>query len=242
MSLKAELQAQRVVQVDYTGHKFDPAKDFFFAYPPAARVEGLNQGQIASYHQLLSFFSSTKYQQRQLMFAGGLSVPKTRGIHNWASWTLDEKCVKRPMSHRAGSGFVVGNYGELLATLNPLTHYLSQLFIRTAEYRVIYVFGQRVCTLFKQMPPGAAQDKPWTHESGATFINLSRPQSEHKLDRLGFYAAAANFHVTKDAHICAYDVMINDSTYAVSEVNFAPSLKIESRIKAVANRIREIHG
>jgi hypothetical protein len=236
-ALKEALGARRTVPVASTGYSFDPSQDFFFALPrPGQLAPGVLEGRTASYHQLYNFFAATKYSQRKQLAAGGIKVPLTKGICEAREWDEGDQCVLRPMHHMAGSGFQVvpGNH-----QYNPYTHYLSQLFIRTHEYRVIYVLGKRVATLIKQIPATLGQDQPWTFANGATFISLSSDPATHRLHIRGFYAAAEAFHVTQQAHILAYDVMVSRDEYAVSEVNFCPSLKVQSRIDAVVARINE---
>lgn len=239
-ALKTALVAQQVIPANKPGVTYDPSKDFFFAYPGSDRLApGAYQGQLASYHQLLSFFHSSKYSQRKAMHQGGLKIPRTLGVNAEIRDLATTRTVFRPYTHMAGVGF------EVLDGV-PASHqchgYISELFTRTHEYRVIYVFGERVCTLLKQIPPTLGQEEAWTFGAGATFSDIGDSVNNHRLHRLGFYEAAQAFHVTQQAHICAYDVMINETTYAVSEVNFAPSLKLESRINKVVNRINAVRS
>lgn len=236
-ALKVALGAQRTVPVTAPGYVFDESRDFFFAIPrPSQLGPGVSEGRRASYHQLSNFFSSSKYSQRKLMSAGGIAIPLTKGICDSVEWDEGDECVLRPRYHMAGQGFQIVRGDH---QYDPATHYLSQLFIRTHEYRVIYVLGRRVATLIKHIPNTLTQQQPWTFTNGATFISMSSDPTTHRLHRLGFYSAAEAFHVTQQAHILAYDVMVNADEYAVSEVNFCPSLKVQSRIDAVVARINE---
>jgi len=247
-ALKIATQARALAEAEsgLRNQKFNPALDVFIGLPRSARVEGLSEGQRASYHQLRLFYTSTKFQQRKALHEAGVSVPMTVGIHNLDmladGW--DNKCVKRPLHHRAGQGFEVGRFAELHPSLNVATHYLSVLFRRTHEYRVIYCHGKRIATLLKKHPDAAPlpQDRPWTHAEGAFFVGLSSPQETHRLTQRGCYEALERFHVIQEAHLCAVDVMVNDTSYAVSEINFAPALTVQSRIEAVAARLLEVRS
>jgi hypothetical protein len=231
-ALKIATQAQ-ALRLPIIGQRFDPSKDVFIALPETDRVEGLSEGQRASYHQLLGFYKSNKFRQRKLINDAGIKVPATVGI---TDVDATKPFVLRPMFHRAGSGFVLC---DSLPTFSALTHYAAELFVRTHEYRVIYCHGQRICTLLKRMPEGMSQERPWTHQEGAFFVELSTPLETHRLTSRGCYAVLESFHVVQQAHLCAVDVMVNADSYAVSEINFAPALTVPSRIERVAARLLE---
>lgn len=235
-ALKTALSAQQVVKASKPGIEFDPELDFFFAYPQAYQLKrGLNQGQLASYHQILPFFTSSKYTQRKYMLDAGISVPQTQGLHFYDR-EAGKKYVWRPSSHSAGSGFTVLSHDAPL----PVGGYLSELYKRLYEYRVIYVLGKRLCCLQKSVPEGISQEVPWTFGNGAIFSDIGDRWTNHRLHSRGCYTALDAFFVSQIAHICAYDVMVSDDGYAVSECNFAPSLKVDSRIQKVANHILSV--
>ncbi len=235
-ALKTALAAQEVITATKPGIEYDPDQDFFFAYPDSSRLKrGAYQGQLASYHQLTSFFCSSKLAQRRKMHEAGISVPRTLGIH-FTELCSDKSYVWRPSSHRAGEGFTIVSTD----TSCPAGGYLSELFQRTHEYRVIYVLGKRLCTLMKTIPATLTQEQPWTFEAGCTFQDIGDTWTTHRLHSRGCYTALDAFYVAQLAHICAFDVMVNATSYAVSECNFAPSLKLPGRIQKVVNRIREV--
>lgn len=236
-ALKEALGAAQVVKASFSRERLSLAKDFFFAYPdPAVMAWGGIEGQKASYHRLYGFFCNNKYYQRAAMHNAGLKVPVTLGINATAPDLATSRNVIRPYRHMAGQGF------EVVTGVPNQSRpgYISQVFNRTHEYRVIYVFGERVATLLKRVPSALTQEQPWTHGNGVTFSHLSAPVANHRLTSRGFYSAAEAFFVTQQAHICAYDVMVSEDSYAVSELNFCPSLKVDDRIAKVAARIRAV--
>jgi hypothetical protein len=85
------------------------------------------------------------------------------------------------------------------------------------------------------MPAGVAQEKPWNHEAGAFFYGIG---DSPKLTALGAYAALDAFFVCQQAHICGVDVMVSDSAYAVTEINFGPSLSVPARLKLVGDHLK----
>lgn len=241
-ALAEKLEATKVVQTSHLAHFFDPKQDVFLGYPPPNRVSGLTEGQAASYRQLYSFYSKDKFGQRKAMHEAGIKVPVTFDIHPSADIPSDAttQFVLRPRNHMAGQGFRVGTWAELRRDYPTafVGSYVSVLFQRQHEYRVIYSHGQRVATLYKKMPDGIAQDLPWTLANGAFFQAITSRSETHRLWDRGAYAALSGFHVVKEAHVCAVDIAVSADSYAVFEINFCPSLKIENRLIAVADRLK----
>jgi hypothetical protein len=242
-ALATKLEAEKVVQTSLLAQLFDPSQDVFLGYPPPNRVQGFTEGQAAtsagaqSYRDLYSFYCKDKYSQRKAIDAAGIKVPVTWGISpDGAFATRGGKFVIRPRNHMGGQGFQVVD--NVSAFTSPNTSYLSRLFERQHEYRVIYSHGQRVCTLYKKMPEGISQDVPWTLANGAFFQQINSRQENHRLHDRGAYAALEAFSVVKEAHVCAVDIAVSADSYAVFEINFCPSLKLESRLEAVANRLK----
>ncbi len=238
-ALATKLEAEKVVQTSHLAQLFDPSRDVFLGYPPPLRVQGLSEGQAAAYRELYSFYCKDKYAQRKAIHEAGIKIPTTWGISPDGSFaTRGGKFVIRPRHHMAGLGFEVVD--NVSAFTSPNTHYLSRLFERQHEYRVIYSHGTRVCTLYKKMPEGVSQELAWTHEAGAVFQAINTRPETHRLHDRGAYAALEAFHVVKEAHVCAVDIAVSSDSYAVFEINFCPSLKIESRLDAVAARLKEV--
>jgi hypothetical protein len=99
-ALKLETGAQAVVLTDeLVNTKFNPKLDLLIGLPRAARLEGLTEGQLASYHQLRGFYTSSKFAQRKAMHEGGVNIPSTLFI-NQHEPIIGKKYVVRPMSHR----------------------------------------------------------------------------------------------------------------------------------------------
>lgn len=193
--------------------------DLLVAYPHASKVANVPE----NYNKVRDFYRSDKSQQRQLLMSSGIKTPN--------SYTSD-RFIVRPLRHREGRDYRITTE---VNDYNAETHYISPAFYKLREYRVIYVYGNPVVVLGKKPPEGADPFSAWNHTTGARFSTINR-REESMLWGTSFIRDAATFDVIKTATLVAADVLVGPSyTYAVTELNFAPSLTIARNIEDIAN-------
>jgi hypothetical protein len=143
-----------------------------------------------------------------------------------------DEFVVRPLRHRSGIGYRV--------TFDPNDfeegrEYISRLYPKRHEYRVIFCFGTPLITLLKRVPEGIDPNGPWNHANGSTFITVNNPDN-NRLRHTDCIERLSAFSVVKNAHLVAADIMLGDNhDYVVSELNFCPALTIENNLRKVAS-------
>jgi hypothetical protein len=218
IGLGAKTRAASWFRTQPRGHRYTPDwnRDFFMAYVPGVGVP----------EELLHFYTRHKGGQRALIRASGVKVPDDYPADVW---------VRRPIRHSCGVGFEVirGEHPEY----NPNTHYISPLFPKQWEYRLVYVRGVHTVTLYKRVNEDTPPDVPWNHTHGATFVT-TEDWNTCRLRHTSVLADLANNPITNNAHLVAVDVMLRNRRggiweYAVAEFNFCPSLSIETNLQKV---------
>lgn len=218
----------------YPHRKYDYRYDFFMTPVDPAHIRHCPPEYIKAY----DFMKRDKYVQRKALEFGGVPVPRTVGSHGDA-WGLafdtGLRFVVRPLRHSAGNGFrVTDNAIDFV----PGQQYLSELYPKKREYRIIFVFGKPVIYLRKKPNEGVTDDLPWGHVN-STFQTINdvagcRLSTTDCATRLG------NFPVIKGAHIIAADIMWNDQAdrpYVVLELNACPALTIDENRSKIAEAV-----
>jgi len=149
--------------------------------------------------------------------------------------------VIRPLRHRAGEGFRVADTDDY----DFRTEYCSELFPKKYEYRVIYCRGVKVATLLKRVPSSLGVLDAWNHSSGCRFVSVLEPDND-RLRHTTAYRDLQNSEVIKNADLVAADIMLaerargsTEQKYVVAELNFCPSISIDSTFRAIKE---VIHG
>lgn len=180
------------------------------------------------------FFAANKFQQRAEL-AEYLPVPWTGTITGGNP--PEGKFVVRPLNHQKGEHFRVT---ENANDYNPRREYISALFPKTREYRLVYVYGSPVLLLRKQVPEGVTAEQPWNHATGSTFQTVN-DWSTSPLMRTDILKRLEECPVIQEADIVGVDVAINgkkNPLYVVFEINSCPALTLEDNVEAVAEFIR----
>ena len=200
-------------------------KDLFLFYPAATTQ--FNEG----YFSVAGFFQDTKFGQRQALEEYGLPIPAWKGQPG-ATY------VVRPLNHTQGRGFRV--------TADPDDYiqereYISVLFPKTHEYRMIFVFGRLACLLTKRGKDGKKppQNVPWGHQN-TNFVTIPYERSNLAVHTDALELLSSN-PVIKTAHYVGVDILYNKETrqWAVCEFNSCPALTIPENIQAVTQIIKE---
>lgn len=186
------------------------------------------------YKDLRSLYAKTKWNQRRWCHENGIPTPLD--VQNATTY------VKRPLSHRSGRGFEIFEREpmtteEIIEHNTGADHYISPLFERTHEYRITTHKGRVVTTILKRNVTDLPQDQPWNGSNGTTFVTVRNPEN-NRLRHTDVYDRI-NHPVLNTAHLLGIDVLYNrnTNTYAVCEINFAPTQDIQRNIEELKNVI-----
>lgn len=245
--LRRYLKAQGVVRIPPREEiSVDWNQDFFMAYPPMEMVNNPPQ----NYLEMRALYVSNKLRQRQWLDQQGFSVPLTytrlqlpfgRSVGSEAA----RQFVVRPLRHTQGEGYrTTTNPSDF----DPEFEYLSEVFPKRWEYRVIVVKGKPLLTLVKKfLRNPVAAHLPWNHANGSYFVTC-RTYTMDRLRWTDIYDVIDASPTLKAMHIVALDVLLGDrrqlglrrTPYAVCEMNFCPSLNIQANLEDI--RAHVIHS
>jgi hypothetical protein len=145
--------------------------------------------------------------------------------------THPEYYIVRPVSHYGGNEFHVEKGALHVIKRDPSFEgptYLSALFEKTREYRILFVKGKFVTLLTKTPREGVKADPtiPWNHATGGfRFVTTSRD-----------IYAGRRFEIIEQLERCfvntgyswpdivGFDVGYNPENWVVFEMNLAPAL------------------
>jgi hypothetical protein len=146
--------------------------------------------------------------------------------------------VVRPLRHSQGIGYRI--------TSDPLDfeegkEYISRLYPKAHEYRVIFVYGTPLITLLKRVPEDIDRDGPWNHAAGSSFVTVTGP-TKNRLRHFDVVEKLRAFEVVQTAHLVGADIMLgpDKSGYAVTELNFCPSITIPSNLERIRNHVAQV--
>jgi hypothetical protein len=224
---------------------FDYRRDLFLIYPPPQSVynrpsRGAN-GQFQSvypYERLYSFFSSNKAAQRQTLKLNGIPVPETYTDRYEAAYAIGGTWIVRPLRHSGGQGY------RITTNATDFQHgeYLSRVFPKDHEYRIIFVLGEPLITLYKRVPEGLSPQLPWNHANGSTFVTVNDIR-KCRLSRTNIYDVLRSLPIIKYGHIIAADILwSNGNGYVICELNTCPGLTIDNNLERVASYVETHHG
>lgn len=215
----------------------DYTRDLFLVYPPSNEVITKNREMQYHYELCRNFFSRDKAEQRvNLNVAYSIPVPATYTDHDSVpEYTLPgHMFVVRPLRHHGGRDYVI--------TPDPHNfvegeQYISELWPKEREYRVIFAFGKPVVWLRKKPNPGVSADAAWNY--GNTVFQTINDTAGSKLAQTDCIAKLLTVPAIQHAHIVAVDVMWKSgkngqpAEYAVLELNTCPAITIEDNLNTV---------
>jgi hypothetical protein len=211
---------------------FDYSRDFLMTPVPPANLRNVS----TPYYDTFAFATRNKYGQRRALETAGIPVPSVAATHEEAGRLAGTRFVARPLRHSRGVGYRVTSDRS---DFTPGREYISELYPKRREYRIIFVRGEPLIFLRKKPHEGVDETQPWGHEN-------SRFQTINDVagSRIGGTDAAAvlsRYPVIKGAHIAAVDILYNNrdpKPWVALEINFCPGLDIDNNRARVVEYIR----
>lgn len=213
------------------GHEAWFGRDFFMHYPSPNVV----RGNVQEYQPLWEFFDANKRDQRRILARQGLPVPTEAGVQGSAP-----PYVVRPLRHQGGHGWRITDQST---DYHPAREYITSLFPKTHEYRLIFVLGKPIIFL-KKVSAGDRRlraDEPWNHGNTnfSTIPAADWPRSNLRTSTNCFDALVGN-PVLQHAHYVGVDILYHGPSHVwtVCEFNSCPALTIPENRLAVVDAIR----
>lgn len=195
-------------------------RDFLMCLPDREFVSDIPDTE--TYDKALRFYKANKKGQRNILREFNVKTPE-----DYADDA--EEFVVRPFRHMCGRNFRITQDAN---DYDPSSEYISPLFPKTKEYRIIFVYGEPVITLLKKVPDETPSNVPWNHAAGSAFLTVNNPVNNKVAERHpDFYDNFKETPVCKASHFLGVDVMLTRNSYAVCEVNFAPALTLENNLE-----------
>jgi len=258
--LRNALNARRTVVNRDPRRQFSYHSDFLLTLPPIEQIEEFNSAQpiyrrrnlrqqcpdAKKYGTTLAFYNASKHMQRQRLEQHGINVPEFFSTHADACLRLSTRAISdvfcdyvvRPLRHSQGIGYRL--------TRDPLDfeegkEYISRLYPKAHEYRVIFVYGTPLITLLKRVPDDIDRDGPWNHAAGSSFVTVTDP-TKNRLRHFDVVEKLRTFDVVQTAHLVGADIMLgpDKSGYAVTELNFCPSITIPSNLERIKQHVAQV--
>lgn len=213
---------------------YDFDRDLFLIYPPPSVVTTTNPERYADVHR---FFSASKPVQRGLLEQCGVGVIPYITRKGDASALLSKRYVEentfivRPMRHSGGRDYKVT---DSPTDFEEGKEYLSVLFPKRREYRVIFFKGSPIITLRKRTPDGLDRTAAWNHANGSVFVTVEHEINNHLL-KTSVMDDLTNCPIVQNSHLIGVDILLDKGSkkYAVLEINACPALTLEHNLEKV---------
>lgn len=209
---------------------FDYRRDFIML--PAKPTHVLNAPE--GYEKVQAFSALNKFTQRKEL-SKYVPTPKAATTTAEAAELSGDKFVVRPLRHSGGLGYRVT---EDRLDFSAGEEYISELYRKRREYRVIFLFGQPLIFLRKKPHDGITEEAPWGAEN--SFFQTVNDVSTCRLSGTDCVSRLMSFPVVRFSHIVAADILFNsklDPSYSVLELNFCPGLDIDNNRQKVVEGI-----
>lgn len=206
-------------------------KCFFFTYPHPDRLSEASQ----HYGELYDFFSAHKAGQRSRLSKFDIPAlacyvsPPDEG-------TAPKKIngyIKRPLRHHSGRAY------EIIDDPTKFREgyeYVSPVFPKTREYRIIFVLGEPLVVLRKKNAKELRPEEAWNHVNGSYFQTCNEPTKLHATDAFERLRACP---ILQNASIVGVDILYRKGEYRICEFNACPSLTIPENFAKIIHYIQE---
>lgn len=236
--LKEELNA-RYLSSRITRHH-NPSSTLFLSYARES-VHTTGVATHPTYVGLSEFYRSSKLSQRKKIGLCGVGVPAsaTRGSAELETIEdLGHGFVCRPFNHRGGQGW------RHVSTPHEVGNeeYVSPIFPKYREYRLIYVLGEPIIVLRKRPVRDSSEridpTVPWNHAQGSSFVTVNEASNDYTL-QTSLREDLENVLVLKQSDIVGIDVMLDrHNNYQVCEFNTCPALTLDNNIEKVKEHVQ----
>lgn len=214
---------------------FDWQQDFFLELPPPELIKN----KPLCYYSLYNFSKNNKLNHRHWFFNNGFPIPETKGIN---LEPCDGTFIVRPLRHFQGRNYRITSDP---CAYNPSYEYISRVFPKKWEYRVLVSRGKCLVTLFKKVPQ-SLQEQPqlaWNHSCGSTFVTVLDPLND-RLRHTDLYEKIESNPLLTTFDLVAIDVLVNKEphqpfSYVICELNFAPALSLNSNIEKLVAHVNQ---
>lgn len=190
----------------------------------------------ADYVHTFAFAQRNKYGQRRALEAAGIPVPRVAQSEAEAAGLAGSQFVVRPLRHARSAHYRVT---QDRLDFSPGTEYISELYPKRREYRVVFVFGNPLIVLRKKPNEGVTEAEPWGHVNSRFQTINDVPGS--RLSQTDALQRLASFPVIQAAHIVAADLLYNnrhEKPWVCLELNFCPALDIDNNRAQVVSAIQ----
>jgi hypothetical protein len=149
----------------------------------------------------------------------------------------DGTYVVRPYRHHGGENYRITTDPE---DFQEGSEYISRIFEKDREYRIIYVLGTPLVVLKKKVPEGLSNQLHWNFANGSTFVTV--PMAESVLRRTDIFRRLETNPIIQYADIVGVDVLYkNTGEYVIVEFNSAPGINIPANLESIATHVRAHH-
>lgn len=210
--------------------EFDYRRDFFFACPDAGRVRHAPR----DYLSLQTFWGLSKALQRQEIIRLGLPAPLAFTSRYEAAYLPKGKYVIRPLRHEQGRHFRIT---EEATDFREGREYVSELFPKTREYRIITIYGEPTILLRKKVE-NPDPLLPWNHNTNGAFFQTVNDWKGSKLGQLDVFEKIKDNPIVRAAHIVGVDILYAKGKWCVIEFNSSPAIQLEHNVQKVAETIK----
>lgn len=220
--------------------------DFLYTLPAIQDVENAPRGFVAA----VSFFRKNKAEQRWVLHMNNIPVPKWATTHDEAldTWPRQDPgrpadaFIVRPLHHHQGKNY--RTTGDPIAFTEG-REYIQEVFPKTREYRIIYVFGKPLILIRKKPVEGLGVAEAWNHDRGSIFQTVNNVDGSRLKKNTTAFDDLAEFLPIRNCHICAVDILYTkrkgeDAKYVVCEVNSWPGITIDENIDTIVQEIRRV--
>lgn len=220
-----------------TNRKYSYTHDFLLTYPPLSLMDEETHALSNRYNLLRRFAASDKPSQR---YALALPCPTTRSRGVLQGPSQSTICpngyIVRPLRHSRGIDY---RHTQDPEDYSPETEYISEVFPKSHEYRVITVFGKIACILRKRPPENALPHEAWNHHQGSSFQTVEAERCN--LIHTSCLTDILSNPIIQLAHLTGIDILLakNPWRYVFCEVNFCPALTIPDNLTKVIQHVQD---
>lgn len=146
--------------------------------------------------------------------------------------------VVRPLKHYGGLHYRITHNP---CDFRPGQEYISELYEKDHEFRIILVRGEPLITMYKRTPNGLDNSQPWNHSNGSRFETV-RDLSSSRLQHTDVFERIRASKLLKVFDLCALDILYKrGGDYKVCELNLCPAITLPENLEKVKAHVYQNH-